>query len=248
MNLDGTGHLLVDYNRDRNSFISMEGLNILWKNKTLDLRFQLSGSDEKWSIDRLQCGPFSLGGAFQIKEEKVCLSEAKMQWQDVWEVNFGGDFGLSFPSFFNVDRFEWKARGGEHSLLSLPMSGTFLGKGSLLVDMKGMNYAIDFKAEPFRFTYGTSLVDNVKPIHIYFSSEQGLRIRGIDSLIKPSESVNAEWKAQIGHVKYDFSKKRWIFQRAHVLFPAAFLANIGGLPPTHPGSFIFRISLSQPRL
>jgi hypothetical protein len=175
-----------------------------------DWTFQIENKESQWNC-RGSFDSYLFDGLLSYKGGLIGLNEGRLVGP-----------GLSFDFEGKVDR--WLDGNlilrniqieGNQRFFSLPFEGNVEGQAQVSFNTKEIESDLDLSVKDIIFQ-GFSL-ENMGPLHIYYSSLRGALIKGLDCRI---HKENFEAYAKIDLVQFDKSRNRWSVQKAKTHFPS----------------------------
>jgi hypothetical protein len=238
--LDGSVSLSVSYDWERGFEIQAQSDTLQWEKEAIDLRCALRQEGSQWKMLPSRIADFSLEGCIGLDEGGVRLERGRGKWREELEAEVSGRFDSFKKWSLHLSNMRLDLSG------IAPLTSRFgwplekiegILEGSGMVSWNGkLESDFDFAASYLKA--GSLVVQNRTPLHLYYSSDEGVMFRGLDlAVLKPD--LEMPWiDCKIGLLRYDANHSLWKLTHSHFHLPADFFSALKQRP-----SFLEAISL-----
>ncbi len=225
----GSADIRFHYSKDGGSELFVRGVDLRWKEKPISLDVHaLQQGEREWKIDRCLLADFTLSCLVREKEGSFRIEKGNGSWKTGLKARFEG----KITPDFHCDFFLSSVQVDLNELGSLPyvpvqkLEGMLEGQGRF--SYSG-NFESDFDLSPSSLKAGPFILDNQGPVQLYFSSEKGVFVRGLDfRLTKPEESISCDCKIDL--LQFDTARSHWILNHSQFRLPSQLLGELQKRP------------------
>lgn len=184
---------------------------IQYGEEKVDLHLELLQRQGTVSLQPLQISDCTIFASLEMDKEGAWTLQGKGDVSDWFHTDLHGKFQSLDEWWIGLSQIQMNLKGLE--LFGCDIEGVLSGEG--LIQWKGMwESDFDFSASPICFKGWK--IENQEPLHLFFSSEKGISVRGVNAAISNLSNPSVQNKCKASLVQYDFDQSIFEFTQSQL--------------------------------
>lgn len=232
--IEGNSKIRLSYLPHEGASLDIQA-NLSQNGRSIPLQGKIRQKGSVWHLESSVWDDCNLQGEFSWEKSRLELNKGAISWKDTFSADVNGEWDLLGKGECTISRLFIDLA----ILKKLPFA-FWASKEPIEGKVEGQGYVHwnervegDFDCSFNGLKMGALAIKNLTPVQIYYASDQGVSLQGLDfqvmnPLIKQMEvgnqsEIEMPWiQCKMGLVQFDPASSLWTLKRAHFHLPADF--------------------------